>query len=134
MFPQYVINKYEQIREDMDSFIKENVYARVELETSILQHKTNDARRIIFGAGYCGKKLLLLLDQYKIQVDMFFDNRADNIESIGGVSVVKPDAKYLTDNIEILISNMHNQAEIISQLRSLGVKEKNIYCYSQFLR
>lgn len=91
----------------------------------------NDHPRYIYGAGIRGKRLVELFPEYKW--DGFIDrNSSDGYYN--NIKIVNPKQfadiyKYRT---KIIISNMANVEEIISDLLRIGVFREDIYILSEF--
>ncbi len=87
---------------------------------------------IIYGAGDKGRWILLLLRELSINVCAFFDKNADNIDSINGIPVFRPESAEFTqkerEEIYILIVTQKKfYGEIEDKLYDLGYGNVNPY-------
>lgn len=83
---------------------------------------------VVFGAGKSGKKAVRVMLKEDVKIAAVTDNeKAKWGQNISGVPVISPESAVSLDNVIFYIAVKGFDSEIYTQLKNMGVQDKNIF-------
>lgn len=90
--------------------------------------ETEEKNFVVFGAGKSGEKAVRVLLKENVEVLAVTDNeKAKWGQEISGVPVISPESAASLDNVIFYIAVKGFSNEIYTQLKNMGVQDKNIF-------
>ncbi len=90
--------------------------------------ETEEKNFVVFGAGKSGEKAVRVLLKENVKVSAVTDNeKAKWGQEISGVPVISPESAASLDNVIFYIAVKGFSNEIYTQLKNMGVQDKNIF-------
>ena len=117
------------IQSNMNKLSKINTLAYVQSAykqfVKKIEYLSREKRIVIYGAGVRGTDLKIFLNNFSIEVSVFFDQKAEQISNIEGIPVILPESFILSDRekSETYVFNAVNDGDdvhIKNYLKRLG--------------
>ena len=88
---------------------------------------------VLYGAGYCGTAVCLMLEEEQLRPVAFCDKRRSGIEPGSGLPIIAPEElNGAYSDVKILVTSIDFADEILRDIKALGIDEGRIYSVNDF--